>query len=168
MQPLKHVTGPAKIVALGDATRGTREFFRLKHRMLKFLVSEMGFSIIALEANMAEAYRLNNFVLNDEGDPAKLIKGLLWMLDWQEVLDMTFGFAFKQGSFQADSVDGLREFSVGPAPAGSLDATLAASRIRLFALDLRTICVSRSVTQWLAAEHSTRNITSGLLETWLG
>ncbi|MEQ1913381.1 MAG: erythromycin esterase family protein, partial [Vicinamibacterales bacterium] len=52
---------------------------------------------------------------------------------------VVFGFAFNQGSFQAIPQGGgaLKNFTVPPAPAGSLDATLAASQIPLFALDLR-------------------------------
>ncbi len=89
MQPLKNIVGNARIVALGEATHGTREFFQLKHRMLEFLATEMGFSIFSIEANMPEAYRLNDFVLNGRGDPASLIKGMyFWTWDTQEVLDM--------------------------------------------------------------------------------
>ena len=44
LQPLKPVIGSARIVALGEATHGTREFFQLKHRLLEFLVTEMDFT----------------------------------------------------------------------------------------------------------------------------
>ena len=89
MQPLKKIVGDARIVSLGEATHGTREFFQLKHRMLEFLASEMGFTIFSIEANMPEAYRLNEFVLTGKGDPAKLVKGMIfWTWDTQEVLDM--------------------------------------------------------------------------------
>lgn len=89
MQPLKKVIGDARIVSLGEATHGTREFFQLKHRMLEFLATEMGFSIFSIEANMPEAYKLNDYVLNGTGDPVKLIKGMyFWTWDTQEVLDM--------------------------------------------------------------------------------
>src|SRR5262245_19667454 len=67
MQPLKKMIGNARIVSLGEATHGTREFFQLKHRMLEFLASEMGFTIFSIEANMPEAYRLNDYVLKGEG-----------------------------------------------------------------------------------------------------
>ena len=70
LQPLKPVIGNARIVSLGEATHGTREFFQLKHRMLEFLATEMGFTIFSIEANMPEAYRLNDYVLNGTGDPA--------------------------------------------------------------------------------------------------
>jgi erythromycin esterase len=89
MQPLKKVIGSAHIVSLGEATHGTREFFQLKHRMLEFLASEMGFTIFSIEASMPEAYRLNDYVLAGEGDPAKLLKGMyFWTWDTEEVLDM--------------------------------------------------------------------------------
>ncbi|MFZ1145578.1 MAG: erythromycin esterase family protein [Bryobacteraceae bacterium] len=89
MQPLKQVVGNARIVALGEATHGTREFFQLKHRMLEFLATEMGFTIFSIEANMPEAYRLNDYVLNGNGDPKKLLKGMyFWTWDTEEVLDM--------------------------------------------------------------------------------
>lgn len=89
MQPLKKIIGDARIVSLGEATHGTREFFQLKHRMLEFLATEMGFTIFSIEANMPEAYRLNDFVLNGNGDPAKLIQGMyFWTWNTQEVLDM--------------------------------------------------------------------------------
>lgn len=43
MQPLKPVLAGKRVVALGEATHGTHEFFAMKHRMLAFLVQEMGF-----------------------------------------------------------------------------------------------------------------------------
>src|SRR6476661_2655570 len=89
MKPLKKIVGNARIVSLGEATHGTREFFQLKHRMLEFLASEMGFTIFSIEANMPEAYRLNDYVLNGVGDPAKLLRGMyFWTWDTEEVLDM--------------------------------------------------------------------------------
>jgi erythromycin esterase len=89
MQPLAGVAGDAKIIALGEATHGTREFFQLKHRMVEFLASQHGFTIFSIEANMPEAYRLNDFVLKGEGDPKQLIKGMyFWTWDTEEFLDM--------------------------------------------------------------------------------
>ncbi len=89
LQPFKKMIGDARIVSLGEATHGSREFFQLKHRMLEFLATDMGFTIFSIEANMPEAYRLNDFVLNGTGDPAKLLKGMyFWTWDTQEVLDM--------------------------------------------------------------------------------
>jgi hypothetical protein len=50
------------------------------------------------------------------------------------------GFAFYQGSFQAiETNKRLHEFTVKPAPPGRLEAALEATKINLFAVDLRTI-----------------------------
>jgi len=89
MQALQAVVGNARIVSLGEATHGSREFFQLKHRMLEFLATQMGFTIFSIEANLPEAYRLNDYVLNGTGDPAALIRGMyFWTWDTEEVLDM--------------------------------------------------------------------------------
>jgi erythromycin esterase-like protein len=89
MEPLRKAIGDARIVALGEATHGTREFFQLKHRMVEFLATRMGFTVFSIEANMPESYRLNDYVLHGKGDPRELIKGMyFWTWDTEEVLAM--------------------------------------------------------------------------------
>lgn len=89
MQPLRKIVGDARIVSLGEATCGSREFQQLKHRMLEFLATEMGFTIFSIQANMPQAYRLNDFVTTGQGDPAKLLRDMhFWTWDTEEVLDM--------------------------------------------------------------------------------
>jgi erythromycin esterase len=61
----------------------------MKHRMLRFLVEEMGFNTFAIEANWPEANLVNDYVQTGKGDPAQLLEGLyFWTWDTQEVLDM--------------------------------------------------------------------------------
>jgi erythromycin esterase len=89
MQPLKGVIGKARLISLGEATHGSREFFQLKHRMLEFLVNEMGFNIFAIEATMPESFDINEYVLTGKGDPAKALAGIyFWTWDTEEVLEM--------------------------------------------------------------------------------
>jgi erythromycin esterase len=89
LQGLKDIIGDARIVSLGEATHGTKEFFQMKHRLLEFLVTEMGFTHFSIEANMPEAYALNNYVLTGQGDPEELLEGMyFWTWNTQEVLDM--------------------------------------------------------------------------------
>lgn len=86
---LGELVGDARVVAFGEQTHGTSEFFRMKHRALEYLVEEHGFTLFAIEANMPEAERLNRYVLTGEGDPAELLAGLyFWTWNTQEVLDM--------------------------------------------------------------------------------
>jgi erythromycin esterase len=89
MQPLKKFIGSAKVVALGEATHGTREFFQMKHRFLEFLVTQMGFNIFGIEATMPESFDINEYVLTGEGDPSKALAGIyFWTWDTQEVLEL--------------------------------------------------------------------------------
>jgi erythromycin esterase len=86
---LKNLVGPAHLVALGEATRGTREFFEMKHRILQYLVTQMGFTVFAMESNWPETNLINDYVQTGVGDPASLIKGIhSSFLNTQEVLDM--------------------------------------------------------------------------------
>ena len=89
LQPLKRVIGDARIVSLGEGTHGTKEFFQMKHRILEFLVEEMGFTHFGIEANMTETNVMNEFVLNGTGDPRTALRGMyFWTWNTQEVLDM--------------------------------------------------------------------------------
>jgi erythromycin esterase len=89
LQPLKSVVGAARIVSLGESTHGTREHFQMKHRLLEFLVAEMGFTHFAIEANMTEAFAINDYVLTGTGSAKKALAGLyFWTWYTEEVLAM--------------------------------------------------------------------------------
>jgi len=88
LQPLRPVLADARIVALGEGTHGTSEFFRMKHRLTEFLAGQ-GFTVFAIEANMPEARRVNDYVLTGRGDPAALLAGMyFWTWNTREVLDL--------------------------------------------------------------------------------
>lgn len=87
--PLKPILKDKRIVSLGEATHGTKEFFQMKHRMLEFLVKEMGFRYFTIEANLTEAYAVNDYVMYGKGDPQKALNGLyFWTWNTKEVLAM--------------------------------------------------------------------------------
>ncbi|MDR8392253.1 erythromycin esterase family protein [Aliifodinibius sp. S!AR15-10] len=89
---LKKILQDVKIVGLGEATHGTREFFQFKHRLLEFLVTEMDFNAFALESSYAACQPINDYVLYGKGDRAAVLSGqgyIAWdteefseMLDW--------------------------------------------------------------------------------------
>jgi erythromycin esterase len=89
LQALRPLLERARIVALGEATHGTREFFQLKHRMLEFLVKEMGFTVFAIEASYPACQNINEYVLEGKGDPAAALASQgFWTWDTHEVRDM--------------------------------------------------------------------------------
>ena len=86
---LRRIVGDARIVALGEGTHGTREFFQLKHRITQYLATEMGFTVFAIEANLPEAWSVNDYVLGGAGNPRALLDGMyFWTWNTEEVLEM--------------------------------------------------------------------------------
>src|SRR5882724_8823416 len=73
LEPLRPVLSKARVVSLGETTHGTREFFKLKHRLIEYCVAELGFTIIAFEANYGAMLAVNDYVLHGKGDIADVI-----------------------------------------------------------------------------------------------
>ena len=89
MRPLRSTIGSARLVAMGEATHGTKEFFQLKHRMFEFLVEQMGFTVFGIEASWPESLAINDYVVNGTGDPVIALAGLhFWTSNTEEVLAM--------------------------------------------------------------------------------
>ncbi len=65
---LRDIVGDARIVSLGENTHGTRDFFEMKARILRFLVEEMDFDAFAIEATWPEANRIDRYVREGKGD----------------------------------------------------------------------------------------------------
>jgi len=87
LEPLRKVIGDARIVSLGEANHGTHEFFQLKHRLVEFCVSELGFNLIAMETEFGSALAVNDYVLEGKGNAADALSGMgYWVWDTQEVL----------------------------------------------------------------------------------
>jgi erythromycin esterase len=89
MERLEVIVGDARIVAMGEETHGTREFFQLKHWMLEYLVEKKGFTILGIEANWPESLAINDYVVNGVGDAQSALDGLyFWAWNTQEVLEL--------------------------------------------------------------------------------
>jgi erythromycin esterase len=154
---LEDLVGGAHIVALGEATHGTSEFFKVRHRIMRYLATHMGFTVFAIEAGMPEVHQLNSYVLTGRGDPRTLLNGLsFWPWETQEVLDMIHwmrafnssgagrvqfaGFDMTNPSFAA-AIARHALADVDPAGADSLDALLAQMRASLSTRSLASVRV---------------------------
>jgi erythromycin esterase len=82
MAPVRSLIGDARVVGLGEVTHGTREIFQVKHRLLEFLVAELGFNLFVIELALAESFAIDAYVLGGPGDPEMLLAGQLVSL-WQ-------------------------------------------------------------------------------------
>src|SRR5204862_4275690 len=54
--------GDARVVLLGEASHGTSEFYRMRDRITRALITEKGFNFVAVEADWPDAARLDHYV----------------------------------------------------------------------------------------------------------
>jgi erythromycin esterase-like protein len=66
--PLIELIGDARLVLLGEASHGTHEFYRERARITQRLIQEHGFTVVAVEADWPDAYRVNRWVRGTGGD----------------------------------------------------------------------------------------------------
>jgi erythromycin esterase len=103
----------ASIIGMGEVTHGARDFFRFKHRLVRYMVEELGLRTFALEADFAKSLAIDRYVRTGQGDPADAIGGLgLWVWDVESVLAM---------------VEWMREFNEGRDPG---------DKIRFYGVDM--------------------------------
>lgn len=50
------------LVLIGEATHGTREFYRIRADLTRALIEQRGFTVVAVEADWPDAYRANRWV----------------------------------------------------------------------------------------------------------
>lgn len=120
LMPLKARLADARVVAMGEATHGTREFQQLKIRMFRFLVEELGFTVFGIEANWPESLAVNRYVLGEGVDPIArsgfsywqtedMLELLRWMREYNRMPEHTRKLKFYGFDMQ---VPGLAEATV--------------------------------------------------------
>ncbi|TSE03771.1 erythromycin esterase family protein [Aquimarina algiphila] len=86
---LKPILKNKRVVGLGETSHGTKEVFQMKHRMLEFLVKEMGFRIFAIEASHVGCKPINDYVLHGKGTSREALTAQgFWIWNTDEVLAM--------------------------------------------------------------------------------
>ena len=105
---LLKLIGPAHFALLGEASHGTREFYRERCGITRRLITEKGFNAIAVEADWPDAWRVNRYVrgLPGDDDAASALAGFkrfpAWMWRNTEVRDF---------------IEWLRAYNAGREPA---------------------------------------------------
>jgi erythromycin esterase-like protein len=91
-EPLMNLIGNARFVLIGEASHGTHEFYEQRAEITKRLIQEKGFTVVAVEADWPDAYRVNRYVrgVNDDPTPAEALLNFqrfpLWMWRNTDVL----------------------------------------------------------------------------------
>jgi erythromycin esterase len=82
----------ARVVGLGEASHSAHEFFTLKQRVFRYLVTAKGFTTFTLEASWSTGLRLDAYVTRGEGDPARIMadefQGQYVFWNTEEYLDL--------------------------------------------------------------------------------
>ncbi|MBS1875150.1 MAG: erythromycin esterase family protein [Acidobacteria bacterium] len=79
LEPFDQAVGDARVVGLGEAVSGSKETFEAKLALLKYLVEQKGFSVLALESSWPAAEALDRYINAGEGgDEASLEELNLW------------------------------------------------------------------------------------------
>jgi erythromycin esterase len=127
--PLRYTIGRADVVALGDSTHGTREFFTIKLRILDYLVRERGFDVLSLEAPFPITERINVYAQGGPGDPRALLYELhdrLAYLFWDveellEVIEWVRAYNAHRGDRPPLEIAGADVYDESGAVAGVLE-----------------------------------------------
>ncbi|WP_242292589.1 erythromycin esterase family protein [Bacillus cereus group sp. BfR-BA-01441] len=90
LKPLKKMIGNAQYVGLGENTHGSSEIFTMKFRLVKYLVTEMGFTNFAMEEDWGNGLKLNEYIQTGKGNPREFLKLLyptdeiIAMIEWMK------------------------------------------------------------------------------------
>jgi erythromycin esterase-like protein/predicted phosphoribosyltransferase len=67
-EALFDLVGDAKVVLLGEASHGTRDFYAARAEITRRLIEERGFCAVAVEGDWPDAYRVNRYVYGRSKD----------------------------------------------------------------------------------------------------
>ncbi|MGE1218249.1 erythromycin esterase family protein [Bacillus toyonensis] len=90
LKPLKKMIGSAQYVGLGENTHGSSEIFTMKFRLVKYLVTEMGFTNFTMEEDWGNGLKLNEYIQTGKGNPREFLKLLyptdeiIAMIEWMK------------------------------------------------------------------------------------
>lgn len=105
LDPVGAIVGDARVVALGESTHGTSEFFRLKHRLVEYLVRVHGFRLFAIEDQQLGMERVNAFVLGGPGTADEAMRGMFGVWSTTEVRDLITWMRMYNAGHRDDPVE---------------------------------------------------------------
>lgn len=94
LDPVLERVGDARIVLLGEASHGTREYYGWRAALTRRLIEEKGFGLVAVEGDWPECYELNRCVRHRAGastSPREVLDAFsrwpTWMWANEEVVE---------------------------------------------------------------------------------
>jgi erythromycin esterase-like protein len=140
LAPLAGVWRGTRLVALGEATHGTSEFFRMKHRLTQFLVTRMGFRHFAMELDPRTAKHIDEYIQGERNGAATAELAWPWrMREYARMLEWMRGYnasAAPSGRIHFHGIDfqgERRDFRMARNVLDLLEGLPAESRVVLWA-----------------------------------
>ena len=173
LAPLADVIGDARVVALGESTHGTSEFFRLKHRVLEALVREHGVRVFAIEDQQLQMEQVNAYVHGGPGTAEEAMRGMFSVWRTEEVRDLIEWMQAYNAEHPADPVAFVGfDLQVPTAPIDSLlaftwkiEPTLAPT-LDLLLGDFREAWQQTQYPQYLVADSVKHRWADGAEAAW--
>jgi erythromycin esterase-like protein len=130
---LLELIGDARVVLIGEASHGTREFYAERAAITRRLIAERGFAAVCIEGDWPDAHRVHEFAqgYSDDGTAEAALAGFTRFPTWMWANDVV-----------RDFLGWLREHNLACAPA---------QRAGFYGLDLYSMFTSmHSVLDYLA------------------
>ena len=125
LDPLREMVGKARIVGLGESLHSASEPMAFRNQLLRFLVTELGFSALVLESGLVESKVLNDYVLNGTGNlDSAVAQGISHGFDkFQQNVEL-IRWLRQYNSAQNDAADKVQVFGMDTSGSpGNLGAT---------------------------------------------
>ena len=93
LDPLMNAIGDARYVLLGEASHGTSEYYTWRAEISRRLITEKGFSFIAVEGDWPDCYSVNRYIKGFAGESAESVlhafsRWPTWMWANREIVDL--------------------------------------------------------------------------------
>jgi len=96
------------VIGLGEATHGTAEFFKAKHRILKYMVENHGYKVFAIEADFGESLFIDEVIQQGNSSEIEAVmksKMHFWTWKTKEVKEMLEWMCeYNQGKEKEDKI----------------------------------------------------------------
>ena len=120
MAALGQAIGDARMVALGAASYGTREFAEINRQAIQYLVAQKNFTVVAIGANWAEAHAIDRYIKTGAGDATAALEALnAWPWETAETLELVEWMRAYNAAPGPHAVLSCAGFDIQPSPAAA-------------------------------------------------
>jgi erythromycin esterase len=88
LAPVLRAAGDARVVAMGEGSHGTSEFFALKDRVFRYLVERGGVTVFAQETNWSDGANIEQYLQTGKGNLRDLLAATFAVWNNQETFDL--------------------------------------------------------------------------------